>query len=101
MKLVPDLKEYRFESPLYLLLVPKNSKLRTKMDYPPKPGNYQAITVGYFLLIKSLPIGTYRFKFGGSNGSAYHTNSVYDIKVLKKRKDNVIDKSDRLIKNFN
>ena len=92
-KLVPDLKEYRFESPLYLLSVPKNSKLRTKMDYPPKPGNYHAITVGYFVLIKSLNIGTYRVKFGGSNGSAYHTNSIYDIYVLKKRKDNVIDKS--------
>ena len=93
MKIVPDLKEYRFESPLYLLSVPKNSKLRTKMDYPPKPGNYHAITVGYFVLIKSLNKGTYRFKFGGSNGSAYHTNSIYDINVLKKRKDNVIDKS--------
>jgi hypothetical protein len=63
------------------------------MDYPPKPGNYQAITVGYFVLIKSLGIGTYRVKFGGSNGSVYHTNSVYDIKVLKKRKDKIIDKS--------
>ena len=93
MKLVPDLKEYRFESPLYLLSVPKNSKLRTKMDYPPKPGNYQAITIGYAVLIKSLPIGTYRIRFGGNNGSAYYTKSVYDIKVLKKRKDNVIDKS--------
>jgi hypothetical protein len=66
------------------------------MDSPLKPGNYQAITVGYFVLIKSLGIGTYRFKFGGSNGSAYHTNSVYDIKVLKQRKDNVIDKSDQM-----
>jgi hypothetical protein len=101
MKLVPDLKEYRFESPLYLLSVPKNSKLRTKMDNPLKPGNYHAITVGYFVLIKSLPIGTYRIRFGGSNGSAYHTNSLYEIKVLRKSKDNVIDKSDRLIKNFN
>jgi hypothetical protein len=99
MKLVPDLKEYRFESPLYLLSVPKNSKLRTKMDSPLKPGNYQAITVGYFVLIKSLPIGTYRFKFGGSNGSVYHTNSLYDIKVLKKGKDNVIDKSDHINNN--
>lgn len=92
-KLVYDLKEYRFESPLYLLSVPKNSELRTKIDYPPKPGNYHAMTVGYFVLIKSLCVGTYRLKFGGSNGSAYHTNSVYDIYVTKKRKDSVIDKS--------
>jgi hypothetical protein len=63
------------------------------MDYPPKPGNYHAITVGYFVLIKSLSIGTYRIKFGGSNASAYHTNSVYDINVIKNRKNNVIDES--------
>jgi hypothetical protein len=92
-KIVSDLKEYRFESPLYLLSIPKNSKLRKKMDYPPNPGSYHAITVGYFVLIKSLSAGTYRFRFGGSNGSAYHTDSLYDINILKKRKDNVIDKS--------
>ena len=92
-KIVSDLKEYRFESPLYLLSIPRNSKLRIKLDYPPNPGSYHAITVGYFILIKSLSTGTYRFKFGGSNGSAYYTNSLYDIDVKKKRKDNVIDKS--------
>ena len=92
-KIVSDLKEYRFESPLYLLSIPRNSKLRKKMDYPPNPGSYHAITVGYFVLIKSLPIGTYRFRFGGSNDSAYHTDSLYDINILKKRKGKVIDKS--------
>lgn len=92
-KIVPNLKNYRFESPLYLLSVPKNSKLRTKIDYPPKPGNYYGITVGYFVLIKSLSIGTYRIKFGGSNINAYHTNSVYDIFVVKKGKEIVVDKS--------
>ncbi len=95
-KIVPDLKEYRFESPLYLLSVPRNSKLRKKMDYPPKPGSYHAITVGYFIIIKHLKAGTYRLRFGGTTGSAYHTNSLYDINVLKKRKDNVIDKSDHI-----
>ncbi|HZL24419.1 MAG TPA: hypothetical protein VFC05_13925 [Nitrososphaeraceae archaeon] len=95
-KIVSDLKEYRFESPLYLLSIPRNSKLRNKMDYPPNPGNYHAITVGYFVLIKFLSIGTYTLRFGGTNGSAYHTNSIYDIYILKKRKDNVVDKSDHI-----
>lgn len=96
-KIVSDLKEYRFESPLYFLSIPKDSKLRTKLDSPPKPGNYYAITVGYFVIIRSLHSGTYRVNFGGSNGSAYHTNSLYDIEVLKKRKDKVIDKSDKIM----
>jgi hypothetical protein len=94
MSIVSDLKDYRFESPLFFLLIPRNSKLRKQMDIIPKPGNYHTIIVGYFIIIKSLPMGTYRLKFGGTNGSAYHTNSLYDIKVIKKRKDNVIDKSD-------
>ena len=45
------------------------------------------------LLMPQMTISTYRFKFGGSNGSVYHTNSLYDIKVLKKGKDSVVDKS--------
>jgi len=91
--IVPNLLDYRFESPLYLLSVPKNSKLRKKMDAPPKIGNYYAITVGYFIIIKTLSIGTYRLLFGGSNGNAYHTNAVVDIKVIKGKRDKIVDKS--------
>jgi hypothetical protein len=96
-RIVSDLTKYRFESPLFLLSVPKNSKLRKKMDYPPDPGSYYTITVGYFVIIKYLPIGMYRFRFGGNNASAYHTDSVYDVEVVKKIKDQVIDRSSSMI----
>ncbi|MFW9875749.1 MAG: hypothetical protein ACFFG0_21815 [Candidatus Thorarchaeota archaeon] len=92
-RIVRDLIKYRFESPLFLLSVPKNSKLRKKMDYPPDPGSYYTITVGYFVILKWLPPGIYRFRFGGNNASAYHTDSVYDVEVVKKIKDKVVDKS--------
>jgi hypothetical protein len=91
--IVSNLLHYRFESPLYLLSVPKNSKLRKKMDVPPKIGNYYAITVGYFIIIKTLQIGTYRLVFGGSNGNAYQTNAMVDIKVIKRKKEKIVDKS--------
>ena len=91
--IVSNLLDYRFESPLYLLSVPKNSKLRKKMDVPPKVGNYYAITVGYFIIIKTLPVGTYTLVFGGSNGNAYHTNALVDIKVIRRRKEKTVDKS--------
>ena len=93
IRIVRDLKKYRFESPLYLVSIPKNSKLRKTMDYPPEPGKYHVIVVGYFIIIKCLPIGRYRIRFGGSNASAYHTDAIYDVNVVKGFKDNVIDKS--------
>ena len=96
--IVPNLLDYRFESPLYFLSVNKNSKLRKKMDVPPKVGNYYAITVGYFIIIKSLPVGAYRLIFGGSNGNVYHTNALFDIKVIKRIKEKVVDKSNYLKK---
>lgn len=96
--IVSNLLDYRFESPLYLLSVPKNSKLRRKMDIPPKVGNHNAITVGYFIIIKSLPLGTYRLVFGGSNANAYHTNALVDIQVIKRRKEKIIDKSNDIKK---
>jgi len=92
-KIVRDLINYRFESPLFLLSVPKNSKLRKKMDYPPDPGSYYTISAGYFVILKWLTPGTYKFRFGGNNASAYHTDSVYDVEVVKKIKNKVVDKS--------
>ena len=91
MNIVSDLKNYRFESPLFFLLIPHNSKLRKQMDIIPKPGSYHTIVVGYFILIKSLPIGKYVLRFGGTNRSAYRTDSLYNINVKEKNKNNIID----------
>ncbi|HZL24831.1 MAG TPA: hypothetical protein VFC05_16010 [Nitrososphaeraceae archaeon] len=96
-KLVKDLKAFRFESPLFRLIIPKNSFLRERMEMPVKPGIYDAITTGYFIMIRGLHASKYRIIFGGEGMGAYATNSVYDIYVRKKRMERLIDSSDSVL----
>lgn len=91
--LVRNLEEYRFESPLFKLNVPRNSSLRERMEFTIKPGVYDAITAGYFVIITSLPPGSYRIIFGGEGMGIYVTNSVYDIDVIERRKHQFKDSS--------
>jgi|SRR5215203_1378689 len=97
IKLVKNLKQYRFESPLFKIEVPFNSLLRNKMEVPVKPGIYEGITAGYYIMIKSLSPSTYRLIFGGTGVGVYRTNSVYDIDVVKKEKERTKDTSNSII----
>jgi hypothetical protein len=89
-ELVDDLKDYYVATPLFKLTVPENSFLKDKADLPYRPGTYDMVAAGIFLLIKSLPSSTYRINFGGKTG-AYHTDSVYDVIVQGKRKETLND----------
>jgi hypothetical protein len=84
--LVRNLDEYRFESPLFKLRVPKGSLLRERMESTIKPGAYDAIAAGYFIMIRSLPPSFYRINFGGEGMGIYATNAVYDIEVIQRKK---------------
>ena len=84
--LVKNLEDYRFESPLFKLAVPKDSLLRERMEFTIKPGIYDAITTGYFIMIRSLPPSFYRINFGGEGVGIYVINSVYDIEVTQRKK---------------
>jgi hypothetical protein len=95
--LVKNLEDYRFESPLFKLGVPKGSLLRERMELTIKPGIYDAITAGYFIMIKSLPSSFYRINFGGEGMGIYVTNSVYDIEVTQ-RKKHLRDSSSAVLK---
>lgn len=92
-KIVPNIKDYRMMTSIFRFIVPENSQLKDKADYPVHPGTYDAITVGYFLIIRSLPPSTYRINFGGKGVGSYYTNSVYDVVVHGKRNDTLVDKS--------
>ena len=92
-KIVKNLKDYRVESPLFRLVIPKNSLLKDKTEYASKPGIYDAVSGGYFIMIRSLPPSTYRINFGAKGRGTYRTNAVYDILVEGKKRDRVIDES--------
>ena len=89
-KIVNDLTDYFITTPLFKLVVPENSFLKDKADWPYMPGTYDMVAAGIFLLIDSLPPSTYRINFGGKTG-AYNTDAVYDIAVQGKRKETMVD----------
>jgi hypothetical protein len=59
---------------------------------PYKQGKYEMVAAGFFLLMTSLAQSTYRINFGGISG-AYHTESVYDITIVGKRRKTLNDTS--------
>jgi hypothetical protein len=93
-RIVKNLRDYRVESPLFKLVVSQMSQLRDRMESPLETGIYDSVTVGYYVLIRSLPPSIYRIHFGGKGRGSYYTDSVYDITVHGKKKgDSVIDRS--------
>jgi hypothetical protein len=96
-RIVNNLKDYFAYSPLFRLNVPESSLLRERMELPLEPGVYDAVSAGYFLIIKSLPPSTYRIMFGEKGPGEYYTNSIYDIFVKGKRRDSVKDKSGSML----
>jgi hypothetical protein len=76
------LKRFYVESPRFQLDVSPQSTLRTMIDDPPEPGQYDAVIGGYCVLLKDLPDGKYRLRFGGKGRRVYYTDSVWDITVM-------------------
>jgi hypothetical protein len=91
IKLVPNLGLYRTESPLFRLTVPKDSTLNDVVDEPLKPGIYDAVAAGYFVLIRELAPLRYRIAFGSEGPGEYATRSVYDIVVFPDKRKRPLD----------
>ena len=98
-RIVSDLNRYRVESPLFKLSIPNNSSLRLRTQDAAKPGIYDTVVGGFFLIVHSLPKGRYRLEFGGNGRGNYSTNSIYDITVEGLRKNMVIDSTAEVIRN--
>jgi hypothetical protein len=100
-RIVNDLNRYRIESPLFHLSIASNSRLRLGTQDAVKPGLYDTVVGGFFVIIRSLPRGKYRLEFGGNGRGNYSTNSVYDIAVEGIRKNMVIDSTTKVIRSSN
>ena len=94
--IVDDLHEYKLESPAYKLSIASRASLRNKTEFSTRPGIYDSIIAGFFLLIRRLPVGRYRLRFGGEGRGKYCTDSIYDVSVRGVRKSIVSDTSCRL-----
>ena len=83
IRLVPNLRVYRIETPLFKLTVPEDSVLTNLMDYPIKPGVYDAVAGGYFVLLPYPAPSTYQIDFGCEGPGDYSTRGVFDITVYR------------------
>ena len=97
--MVTNLVDYKFESSLFKLYVSEKSPFLDNLGV--SPGIYDAITVGYFLLIKPLGLNdaqrtkglTYDFHFGGRGKVDYQTDAIYRVTVKYKHRSLVADVS--------
>jgi hypothetical protein len=99
--IVNNLKDYRAESSLFKILVSDKSPLKDKWEEELKPGTFDAVTDGYWILIRELQASTepYRIYFEAQKGAYYHYSATYDISVKPYPKGNFEDKSYILTRN--
>jgi hypothetical protein len=81
---IPNLHDYYAESPEFILEINKLSPILQYFNPPPRIGKGEAVTAGYWILLKSLPVGTYRIKFEGRHGDGFKTSGDYSIKIKKR-----------------
>ena len=79
---IRDLRAYYAESPEFILQIPKASPLRGFFDPVPRIGKGEAVAAGYWLLLKSLPVGTYRIKFEGIHKDGFRSGGDYFVKII-------------------
>jgi hypothetical protein len=81
---VDNLKEFRVESPEFMLNVHEQSVLKGKFDNPYRADTLPTVAVGYCVIIKSLPARdrpyTIHIKANGQDG--YYTEAIYELQVI-------------------
>jgi hypothetical protein len=98
--LVNNLKDYRAESQLFKILVSEMSPLKNKMEEELRAGVFDAVTDGYWILIRELQPADepYRIFFEAKNGTYYHYSATYDIFVSPRPRSNFQDNSSSIIR---
>ena len=81
---VPKLHEYYAESSEFILEVTRISKLFRYFNRPIRKGRSQAVTAGYWLLLRPLPVGRYRIKFEGKHRDGFKTSGDYSVRIIKR-----------------
>lgn len=98
--IVQDINHYRIESPMYKLVIKPKANLKDSGEFLTDPGAYDSVIGGFFIIVRYLPKGRYRLKFGGEGRGRYSTHSTYDIAVLNKRRSMTNDNSNGVASKF-
>jgi hypothetical protein len=100
--LVNNLKHYRAESQLFKIHVPEKSHLKNKMEEELGAGTFDAVTDGYWILIRELRPDEepYRIYFEANKGTYYHYSATYDISVSSRPRSKFQDKSSSIVRKY-
>jgi hypothetical protein len=91
---IKDLKtKYWIETRDFTLSMPKKSLLTAYTEFIAGNEYPNTVVVGYFVILKNLPIGRWRFDFGGYGANDYVTRSIIDVEVQNQNLDFPRDKS--------
>lgn len=81
---IPNLKDYYAESHEFILEINRISPLLPYFTPPVMIGRSEAVTAGYWMLLKPLPVGKYRIKFEGRHRDGFITSGDYSIIIIKR-----------------
>ncbi len=100
--IVNNLKDYRAESQLFKILVSEKNPLKNKMEEELKAGVFDAVTDGYWILIRELQATDepYRIYFEANKGTYYHYAATYDIFVSARPRSNFQDTSHTIVHGY-
>ena len=98
--LVSNLKQSRAESQLFKIHVSEKSYLKNKMEEELRAGVFNAVTDGYWILIRELrpEEEPYRIYFEAKKGTYYHYSATYDIFVSPRPRSIFQDKSSSIVR---
>ena len=81
---IPGLKNYYAETPKFIIDVVETNKMRTLIQPPIRHGKAPAVSAGYWLLLRSLPLGKHRIRFKGIHKDGFETSGYYKLTVVKR-----------------
>jgi hypothetical protein len=81
---IPDLINNYAETPKFILDVLETNKVRTQIQPPIRHGKGSAVSAGYWLLLRSLPLGKHRIRFKGIHKDGFETSGDYKLTVVKR-----------------
>ena len=81
--IVDDLKQFRVESPEFVLNVQDQSPVKDKLDVPYPAGAWPTVAAGYCVLLNSLAsrVKPYTIHMKANGRDTYFTEAIYEIKV--------------------
>jgi hypothetical protein len=81
---IPNPENYYAETPEFILSAPKSYPLRRQFKPIFRTGKAAAVSAGYWILLRPLPIGEHTINFEGADKDGFKTSGIYSITVVER-----------------